>query len=882
MAIAKSLQRLCRQTLPSLLQEASGKELISAVREVVQTDRWNSFDRFHQTTDTLVRRYEESGARVEVESIQTGGRIESGRWIIQEAADVRGATVDVVRPVRQRILDWRDDPWHVIQWSAATPRGGLELRLVIIDELAEVERLPADGLAGTIVLTKLDPRSGLKMFADKGAAGVIVDRLVPNLPNALAWTKFGWGGIPLDRSSARLVGFVLSEKQGQKLRRLAREHGGLMVRVKADIRKYVGSHDVVSGIIEGAGDPQDEVWAIAHSAEPGALDNASGVALTLEIARVIEGLIRAGKIKRPKRTIRLLNAYECYGFFAYLERVRSLQTPLAGVCIDTIGSKPEICDGRLEWHSTIPMSAGFVDRVGEVILRSGVRRHKPGYRVCLANFMSTSDTLIGDPQYGFPCPWITTHHRESGRGFDAYHSSADVEKLISPRGLETCAASMAAYLYYLADMGSGEVGELVQVENEHFLGVLGSKKRPRAEADYIRDAHHRSVRQLERWLWGGGRSEILGAMAEGERLLATATAKVSRREKRRRLPAAARLVPRRTALLSPSPENTPAAINEQISAAGLSSWALFWADGRRNLGEIAERIACEEIDTSVGARRESTAPVEIERVEAYFAAHAELGYAELIAPAQMITRKELVADLRALGVEAGMDLMVHSSLSAIGKVEGGAETVIDALLQAVGKRGTLLMPSFNHRAAKVYNPLATPTTNGAIPDALWRRAEAVRSLHPTHAVAAIGARAQDYCQGHLEAGVWAPESPIGKLVHRGGYILALGTTHDTSTAYHVAEISVPCACIASFANPDRIVREDGSVEEVLGLAFRSGPCPVPPSKIDAALDRRKMQQRGRIGAAESEFVRARDLWQIRREHLRKVCPTCTIKPRITQ
>ncbi|MBT6621164.1 MAG: AAC(3) family N-acetyltransferase, partial [Gemmatimonadetes bacterium] len=226
------------------------------------------------------------------------------------------------------------------------------------------------------------------------------------------------------------------------------------------------------------------------------------------------------------------------------------------------------------------------------------------------------------------------------------------------------------------------------------------------------------------------------------------------------------------------------------------------------------------------------------------------------------------------------DLMVHSSLSAIGKVAGGAETVIDALLQAVGRRGTLLLPSFNHRAANVYNPLTTPTTNGAIPDALWRRAEAVRSMHPTHAVAAIGPRAEDYCSEHLEAGIWAEDSPIGKLVHGGGYILALGTTHDTSTAYHVAEMSVPCRCIASFANKDRIVREDGSVEEVLGLAFRDGPCPVPTDRIDTTLDRRKLQRRGKVGEAECELVLAKDLWKVRREHVRRICPSCSVKPRI--
>jgi len=872
----KSLQQLCRQTLPLMLQQANGQKIMATVRDVVQTDRWNSFDRFGETTATLTNRYEAAGVRVEVESIQTGGRLGSGRWIIREAADVAGATVDVVHPLAERVLDWQENPWHVIQWSAATPACGLRLRLVILDQVEDIQRQPTDGLTGAIVLTKLDPRAHLGLLAARGAAAVITDRPVPNLPSAVAWTKFGWGAIPLEHAAARLVGFAISEQQGARLRRLAQQHGPLTLHVRADIRKYVGNHDVVCGLIEGADDPQDEVWAIAHSAEPGAIDNASGVAITLEIARVIEGLIAAGKLARPKRTIRLVNAYECYGFFAYLERVRRLQTPLAGACIDTVGSQPAVCNGRLEWHATIPMSAGFVDRVGAAILRAGVRQHKPGYRVHLERFMSTSDTLIGDPQYGFPCPWITTHHRQSGRGFDAYHSSADVEALLSPRGLETCAASMAAYLYYLADMGSREVGELVRTETQHFLSVLKKKKRPRAEAEYVREAHSRSVRRLTRWLWGGHRREVLAAMDASERHVSAAAAEAARPGKRARRTAQARLVPRRTAVLSPTAENAPAAINARIAATQLAPWALFWADGRRNVGEIAECIACEEADYQAGPRTDG--PVAVDRVYEYFAAHAELGYAELIDPANMIGRQELVRDLRRLGVSPGMDLMVHSSLSAIGFVEGGAETVVDALLQAVGKRGTLLAPSFNHRAATVFNPLTTPTTNGAIPDALWRRPEAVRSMHPTHAVAAIGPRASDYCHRHLEAGIWAPDSPIGQLVHGGGYILALGTTHDTSTAYHVAELSVPCGCIESFALKDRIVREDGTASEVLGLAFRNGPCPVPTHKLDSTLDRRKLQRRGKVGQAECELVKALDLWQVRREHLRHVCPTCTVKP----
>jgi aminoglycoside 3-N-acetyltransferase len=874
----KSLATLCRTALPLMLKHSSGRRMLNQVDDIVESDRWNSFDHFHRTTEKLVRYYEAAGAEVEVESIATGGQIGSGRWVIQEAAQVRSATVDIIHPINQRILDYEKNPWHVIQWSAATPVEGLRAELVVLDSLAEIERLPPGRLRNRVVLTQLDPRGLLELLADRGAVGVISDRPVPNYPRALAWTKFGWGAVPMGHATARLVGFVLSQQQGAALRRQLQKHGSLQLLLQADIRKYVGHHDVVSGIVRGADDPQDEVWAIAHSAEPGAVDNASGVALTLEIARILEGMIAKGQLARPRRSIRLLNAYECYGFFGYLEKTRRLQTPLAGVCIDTLGLQPAHCDGRLEWHATIPMSASFVDRLGMYVLRSALRLHNPGYGLHLEPFVSTSDTLIGDPQYGFPCPWITTHHKRSGSGFDAYHSSADQRSLLSASGLETCAVSMAAYLYYLADMGSVEVGEIGRMERAHFTQQM-TKVTSDKEAAYLRDVHAEGNRRLQRWLWGGPRRKILGELGEAERAVADLAPQQQGRGRMATLPPAARQIPRRTALLSPTTENMPRDLARRISAAGLPPWALFWADGTRSIAEIVERVECEET-ASVGGGRLRGRSVDINRAIDYFAAHAELGYVELLDPRQLLSKAQLVRDLRALGLERGMDVMVHSSLSAIGRVRGGAETVVDALREAIGARGTLLMPSFNHRAAAVFNPMTTPTTNGAIPDALWRLPEAERSVHPTHAVAAVGPRAAHYCSEHLEVGIWDARSPIGKLVHGEGYILALGTTHWTSTAYHVAELSVPCGCIDSFANEDRIVDVNGAVRTVPGLAFRQGGCPVSIDRLEQALDRRQLQRRGTVGQASAELVRAHDLWKVRREQLRSACPTCTVQPAI--
>lgn len=877
-----ALGRLCREYLPPMLRTADGRRMLEAVSAIVETDRWNSFDRFHDTTDTVVGHYEAAGVKSEVDRIQTGGRIGSGRWIIQEAQDVRGALVDIVHPKRERLLDYRECPWHVVQWTSGTPRGGMTCDLVIADSAKEIEGFSQDGLVGKAVLTKASTRGLMKTLADRGAAVAITDPEVPASADAVAWTKFGWGAVPMEHATASLVGLVLSANQGRRLRRLHQRHGKVTLHVRVDVRNYVGTHDVVSGVIEGAGDPQDEVWAIAHGAEPGAIDNASGVVVCLEIARILEGLIQRGVIPRPKRSIRLLSAYECYGFFAYLERVRRLQTPMAGVCIDTLGTRPEFCGGRLEWHNTIPMSAGFVNWVGERVLRSALRGSRSGYRLCVEPFQSTSDTQIGDPQYGYPCPWITTHHQKPRRGFDAYHSSADTVKLLSRRGLETCAAGMAGYLYYLADAGSRDVTELASVETERTLQhLMGRRHRSVHEIDYIRASHHLSMTHLQRWMWGGDRAQILGHLTECEGAVARAAGRTRRRGgSSARVPARARRIPRRTAPLAPMSENIAPPIAERIGHAKLSQWALYWADGKRNLAQIARAIVCEAAGVaSPGDQKRKIEDIDIERLTGYFDALAELGYVVFPKLEDMVTKSQLVADLKKLGVSEGMDVMVHSSLRSIGEVAGGADTVVDALLAAVGRSGTIMMPSFNHRSAQVYNPMTTPTTNGAIPDAMWRRRTAERSVHATHPVAAIGPRARWYCEDHLTTGIWTPDSPIGRLIHSDGYILALGVTHESSTAYHVAEESGPALCNDPFGNIDRIVCPDGSVEEVWGLAFRSGLCPVSLKKLDETLDRRKLQERGKVGNADCELVKALDLWKVRREHLRKVCPGCRVTPR---
>ncbi|MBT3602675.1 MAG: M28 family peptidase [Candidatus Latescibacteria bacterium] len=857
----RSLAAFNRKTLPLIDKATQGRRILSDVKRIIETDRWNSFDKFHDTTDTLVKSYEASGAKAEVYKIPTGGKIGSGRWIIPKASDIRSATLDIVAPVRQKVLNYKDNPWHVIQWSASTPPKGIDCELVVIDDQKQLESLRPTALRNKMVLTNLNARNLFKTIADKGAVGLITDCPQKGLPNATPWVKFGWGSINSAFGNLHLVGLVLSQNDGQKLRKQIQKHGKLTVRVKVDIQDYVGSHDLVSGLVLGQDDPQEEVWALAHSAEPGAIDNASGVALCLEIARTLESLIASGKLPRPKRTIRLLSGYECYSFFNYMEHTRRPQTPIAGVCIDTVGARPDLCAGQLSWRSTIPMSATFVDRVGAHILNATLKKSDSGYTLKEGGFVSTSDTLAGDPKYGFPCPWITTHYREEGKNWNAYHSSNDVPALLSAKGLKACAVGMAAYLYYLADAADTDVRDLSSAETEYTCEQL-RQTRSSQVASYLREQHNVSLTQLQRWLWNSNKEDALAHVAQLKQQVQETGPKA---KKPSRVSHSAKRIPRRTAFLSPTPENTPPPIVQRIHKSGLPQWAHFWADGNRNLADITELLSAEH-----------SKKIAIENVIEYFEAHEQLNYVQLIEPDQIIGKAQLIRDLKALGIQTGMDVMVHSALSKVGHVDGGANTVIDALLSIIGKRGTLVMPSFNHGWAHVFNPLTTPTTNGAIPDTFWRRTGVIRSQHASHAIAAFGPKAEAICADHNITGCWTADSPISRVIHNDGYILSIGVDHHNSTAYHAAEVSMPCGCIDPFGYPKKVLI-NGTVSDVPGLAFRNGPCLASPRKLNAALKNR--QTHGNVGNADSTLVKAIDLWHARKRHLKDLCPTCPVKPR---
>lgn len=257
-----------------------------------------------------------------------------------------------------------------------------------------------------------------------------------------------------------------------------------------------------------------------------------------------------------------------------------------------------------------------------------------------------------------------------------------------------------------------------------------------------------------------------------------------------------------------------------------------------------------------------------------------------------LTHADITAGLYHLGLPAGAGVVVHSSLRSFGRVEGGARTVIEALMEVLTPQGTLLMPSFNHNAiveeggAGYYHPLETPTTNGAIADLFWRLPGVLRSLDPTHAVAAWGRNASAYTANHHRTLTMGPRSPLGLLNADGGYGLLLGVGYESNTFHHVVEMSRNVACLGRRTEAYNIILPDG--RRVLGRTWgwREQNCPLDDeNRYCEGMEARGLQQVTWIGGCQAIFFRLSDCYTVVAEMLEHgkdgfpPCSGCAIRPR---
>lgn len=178
---------------------------------------------------------------------------------------------------------------------------------------------------------------------------------------------------------------------------------------------------------------------------------------------------------------------------------------------------------------------------------------------------------------------------------------------------------------------------------------------------------------------------------------------------------------------------------------------------------------------------------------------------------KIVLKNELKKGFQNLGLTEGDSVIVHAALSRLGFVCGGAQIVIEALLETVKNSGTVMMPAQSWKNLDpstgvhwkepeewwplirenwpAYDKDITPTnTMGAVAEMFRRWPGAIRSSHPARSFAAKGANAEYLLKDHDLEDIFGEESPLGKLYALDGKVLLLGVGYDKNTSLHLADV----------------------------------------------------------------------------------------------
>lgn len=241
------------------------------------------------------------------------------------------------------------------------------------------------------------------------------------------------------------------------------------------------------------------------------------------------------------------------------------------------------------------------------------------------------------------------------------------------------------------------------------------------------------------------------------------------------------------------------------------------------------------------------------------------------------TRSGLAGDLSRLGLERGDTVLVHSAMSRIGWVPGGAAGLLEVFGDVLGREGTLAAPTFpftgslleHLRSEPVFDVERTPSRMGALSEVVRTHPEAVRSLGPTHPVAAIGPMARFLTEAHRHSsGPCDEHSPFVRLTSVRGKVLLLGVDFRSCTLLHAAEELARVPFIDFDTRyPVQVRTPEGEWKAL--IYCHSARLSANFSAIEPFLIAENLLSAGAVAHAEARLFVAADLLRVAGERLRE-------------
>jgi aminopeptidase YwaD len=488
---------LLRHWVETLRPAVDGERALASVRQLARHHRIQASPGYDRAAAWLAGAAREAGLEVTVEHVPGDGRTSYLGCIMPEGWACEHARAAILGGRgREPIADFENEPLSLVQRSI--PASG-RFPLVAVADGTQPGDYEGLDVRGRVVLTVgAVQRVHRLAVIERGAAGLLAygRRLLPPVRtrdhdrDSLAYTSYWWAG-----DEARGWGFVVSPALADTL--LARLAGGEALELEVDIasRRQPTRIPLVTAVLPGTLDAEVLVTAHLCHPRPGANDNASGAAATLEALRSLATCAASGALPARRRTIRALWMPELTGTYAWLGAAggRAART-LAAINLDMVGEDQEAC-GSVQLLERAPhFAAGFADELLREVRQlalPGADGGAPAVRTREVPYSGGSDHAVWlDPAVGVPCPMLIQWPDRY------YHSSCDSPDRCDPRSLAHAARSAAAYAAFLATAGAPEVqllaGMLERAARREMLAALDGAQPARE----VRAARHRAQRAL--------------------------------------------------------------------------------------------------------------------------------------------------------------------------------------------------------------------------------------------------------------------------------------------------------------------------------------------------------------------------------------------------
>ena len=377
-----------------------------------------------------------------------------------------------------------------------------------------------------------------------GAAGVVsfnnstgkpIDR-----PDQIAWNNLGRGFGPSAANQKTTFGLNISHRLGMELVEMLEKGQKMTVQAKVQATEYDADMQVPTAVIRGDGSSQQEICVTGHLfegiAKQGALDDASGSAAALEMARTWMKLIRDGVLPRPRRTVRFMWVPEIQGTRAYLERFpEETKRMVAAISMDMVGE--DVTKNRNSLHlMRTPFSVnGFINEVTQQFFeftgdtnREKVqnRRVAYSYRYPIIDPQGTHDQFnyIIDRHYGssdhavflnYGVPAVLfnnwpdiAYHTSEDRPFNADPTQLKRVVFIGVASLATMANADAAGALRIAELTTGNAAARTGEQLRLALQIVGEKGPYAQAANLVEQAYVRESEAIRN-------AAVLAENAEG-------------------------------------------------------------------------------------------------------------------------------------------------------------------------------------------------------------------------------------------------------------------------------------------------------------------------------------------------------------------------------